>query len=160
MDFALAGDLSSPSVISFKIDIAFAADGDKIRLPIAEVLLCAAAGDLARSKKHRDWTPQNAVLLPSLLTEAAILHGELDAGDLLKIFARSITEWASDTDSLSGEDEANDNNIAVTIEAAEAKANPGKAKNASAKTAAAETLATIADDCDDVLAFLHAVAVK
>ena len=43
--------------------------------------------------------------------------------------------------------------------AAEAK-NPGKAKQASAETAAAETLATIADDCDDVLAFLQAVAVK
>ena len=30
-------------------------DGDKIRLPIAEVLLCTAAGDLTRSKKQRDW---------------------------------------------------------------------------------------------------------
>ena len=45
--FALAGDLSSPSVISLNIEIAFAADGDKIRLPIAEVLLCAAASNLA-----------------------------------------------------------------------------------------------------------------
>ena len=48
----------------------------------------------------------------------------------------------------------------VTIEAAEAKANPGKAKQASDETAAAETLATIEDDCDNVLAFLQAVAVK
>ena len=48
MAFALAGDLSSPSVIYFNIDIAFAADGDKIRFPIAEVLLSASAGDLAR----------------------------------------------------------------------------------------------------------------
>ena len=47
----LAGDLSSPSVISLKIKIAFSADGEDIRLPIGEVLLCAAAGDLARSKK-------------------------------------------------------------------------------------------------------------
>ena len=45
--FALSGDLNSPSVISFKIEIAFAADGNKIRLRIAEVLLLAAAGDLA-----------------------------------------------------------------------------------------------------------------
>ena len=44
--FSVAGDLSSPSVISFNIEIAFAADGDKIRLPIAEVLLRAAAGNL------------------------------------------------------------------------------------------------------------------
>ena len=73
--FALAGDLSSPSVIYFNTDIAFAADGDKIRLPIAEVLLCAAAGDLARSKNQRDWTSRNSVLLLPFLTEAAILHG-------------------------------------------------------------------------------------
>ena len=39
--FALAGDLSSPSVISFNIEIAFAADGDNIRLLISEVLLRA-----------------------------------------------------------------------------------------------------------------------
>ena len=44
--------LSSLSVISLKIDIAFAADSDKIRLLIAEVLLRAAAGDFARSKKQ------------------------------------------------------------------------------------------------------------
>ena len=43
VDFALAGDLSLPSVISFNIKIAFAADGENIRLPITEVLLCPAA---------------------------------------------------------------------------------------------------------------------
>ena len=74
------------------MDINFSADVENIRLPIAEVLLCAAAGDLARSKKQQDWTPHNAVLLPPFLTEAAILHGELEAGKLLKIFARSIME--------------------------------------------------------------------
>ena len=91
MAFALAGELSSSSVISFNIKIAFAADGKKIRLLIAEVLLHTAAGDLARSKKQRDWTSRNAFLLPPFLTEAAILHGESDAGKLLNIFARSIT---------------------------------------------------------------------
>ena len=78
MAFALAGDLSSPSVISFIIEIAFATDGKKIRLPIAEVLLRAAAGDLTQSKKQRNWTSHNAVLLLPFLTEAAILHGESD----------------------------------------------------------------------------------
>ena len=43
--------------------------------------------------------------------------------------------------------------------AAQAK-NPGKAKQASAKTAAAKTLAFFSVDCDNVLAFLQAVAVK
>ena len=45
--FALAGNLSSPSVISLKIEIAFDADGNKIRLPIVEVLLHTDDGDLA-----------------------------------------------------------------------------------------------------------------
>ena len=84
----------------------------------------------------------------------------MDAGELLKIFNRSITEWVSDADYLSEEDEANDNDIVITLEAAESKANPGKAKQASTKTATAVTLATIADNFDDVLAFLQAVAVK
>ena len=47
MAFSLAVYLSSSSVISLKIEIAFSADGDKIHLPIAEVLLFAAAGNLA-----------------------------------------------------------------------------------------------------------------
>ena len=44
---ALMGDLGLPSVIYFNIDIAFTTDGEKIRLLIIEVLLHAAAGDLA-----------------------------------------------------------------------------------------------------------------
>ena len=45
--FVLASNLSSPYVLSFKIEITFAADGDNINLLIVEVLLCAASGDLA-----------------------------------------------------------------------------------------------------------------
>ena len=78
MDFALAGNLIPPSVILFNIKIAFATDRENIRLPIAEVLLRAAAGDLTQSKKQRNWTSHNAVLLLPFLTEAAILHGESD----------------------------------------------------------------------------------
>ena len=55
--------------------IAFAADGNNIRLPITEVLLCAAASDLARSKKQQDWTPLNSVLFLPFLVDAAILNG-------------------------------------------------------------------------------------
>ena len=142
-----------------------------------EVLLRAAARNLARSKKQGDLTSRNVVFLPPFLTEAAIFHGDSDTGELLKIFSLSITEWASDTDPSSKADKASNNDIVVTIEAAEAK-KPGKAKQASAKTAAAETenpdkakqastktavsktLATITDDYDDVLAFLQAIAVK
>ena len=52
--FSLTGYLRPPSIISLKIDIAFSGDGDNIRLPIAEVLLRAAANDLTRSKKQWD----------------------------------------------------------------------------------------------------------
>ena len=92
--FALAGDLSSPSVISLNIEIVFATDSDKICLPIVEVFLCTTSGDLVRSKKQRDWNPRNAVLLPPFLTEAAILHGESNMGKFLKNFARSTMESA------------------------------------------------------------------
>ena len=54
VSIALSGDLSSPYVISLKTEITFAADGDKIRLLIAEVLLRAAASDLACLKNQRD----------------------------------------------------------------------------------------------------------
>ena len=84
----------------------------------------------------------------------------MDAGDILNIFARSITEWASDADSLSEAEEANNDDSVFTIEAAESKEKPGKVNQVSAETAATETLATITDNCDDVLAFLQAVAIK
>ena len=96
--FSLTGNLSSPFVISLKIKIAFYADGDKIHLPIEEVLLRATTSNLARSKKQRYWNLRNAVLLPPYLTEAVILYIESDAGKLLKIFSRSITEWAKEED--------------------------------------------------------------
>ena len=133
-------------MISLRIETAFAADCDNIRQPIAEVLLRATAGNLAQSKKQRDCTPRNAAPLPPFLTEAAILHGELDAGELLKIFACSITEWEKEEDTTSEADEANDEDSVVTIEAKDTKAKPGKAKQAAAKTTVAETLTTIADD--------------
>ena len=127
--FSIAGDISSPSFISLKIEIAFAADGDKIRLPIVEVLLCAAAVNLARSKKHREWTPRNVVLLTPFIMEATILHRESDVGEILKIFARSITEWTKEVGNTSEEDEDNGNNIVINIEAEDEKlAKPGKAK--------------------------------
>ena len=53
VDFSLVGDLSPPSIVSIKTDIAFAADNDKISLLIEEALLRATAGDLTRSNKQR-----------------------------------------------------------------------------------------------------------
>ena len=158
-------------MISFNLEIAFSPDEEKIRLPITEGLLRVAAGDPKAPKKQRDWQSLNAVLLPPFLTEAVIIHGESDAGELLKIFAQAITEWASDTAPPSEADEASDDNIIIPVEATEASENKkpgkpkasadtpateakkrGKAKQASAETAAAEMLAPFAVNCDDVLA--------
>ena len=92
----------------------------------------------------------------------------------MNIFTSSITEWESDAAPPSKVNEASYDDSVVTFEApetpeakkvgktkqvsaktaaAEAK-KPGKAKQASAKTAAAETLASIAVNCYNVLAFL------
>ena len=86
-----------------------------------------------RSKKQRDWQSLNAVLLPPFLTEITILHGESDAGELLKIFARSITEWASDTAPPSEADKASNNDSVVTVEVPETSEvkNSGKSKASS-----------------------------
>ena len=78
------------------MDINISADGYKIRVSISEVLLCSSDGNLARSKNPRDWTLRNAFLLSPFLAKTAILQGELYAGKLLNIFARSITELAKE----------------------------------------------------------------
>ena len=78
--FPLAGDLGSPSVVSFNLKIAFAPEGETFCLPITEALLRAATGDLKGSKKQWDWQSLNTVFLPPFLTEVAILRGESDAG--------------------------------------------------------------------------------
>ena len=154
--FAVAIDLSSLFVISLKIEITFAVDGNKIRLPIAEVVLRAASGNLARSKKQRYWTPCNIVLLPPFLIDVVILHRESDVGKILWIFAHPITEWTKEGENTSKADEDNDEYSIITIEAEDTKsAKPGKAKQATAKT-----LATIVDNYDDLLAFLQAGAIK
>ena len=63
--FAIKGSLESPLVVL--IDITFTMDGDKVCLPIAEVLLRAADGKLPRSKMQGYWTLRNAALLPIIL---------------------------------------------------------------------------------------------
>ena len=67
-------------------------------------------------------------------------------GELLKIFACAITEWAKDEDTTNEADKANDDDSIVTVEAEDAKTKPGRAEQAAAKTAYAKTLTTIADD--------------
>ena len=62
--FALEGCLDSPSLVLVNINISFTMYGNKIRLPIPEVLLHTVAGNLARSKNRQYWKPRKAVLLP------------------------------------------------------------------------------------------------
>ena len=46
--FALVGSLEAPTVVSIDIERAFSGNGENIQLPTTEVLLRAAAGDLAK----------------------------------------------------------------------------------------------------------------
>ena len=156
VDFSLVGNLDSPSVVFINMDIDFAEDNNKIRLPITEVLLCADASDLVRLTKQRDWAPCNAAPLPPFLAKAAILNEELDAFDLLRIFARSMTEWSKEGENTSGDNNNGDNDIKGGVEAEDKK----KTKKGKANQDNAKTLATITDNCDNVLALLQAVAVK
>ena len=75
---------------------AFAIAGKKILLPIAYVLLCAAAENFTTSEKQRDWALLNAVLLPPFLTDTDILDGETSAEDILKIFVHGIIDRAEE----------------------------------------------------------------
>ena len=94
--FSLAGSLHSSYVVLIDVNIAFTMDGDKIRLPIAEVLLCAADGKLASSKTQVYSTPYTAVFLPPFFTELSIIDRETSVEELLKIFAHSITKRQED----------------------------------------------------------------
>ena len=94
----------------------------------------------------------NAALLPSFLTEPAILDREMATENLLKVFARCIaTKGAEEEEEMFSEEEED----YITIEG-------GETYNRSEESAKenADTLATIADDCNDILAFLQAATVK
>ena len=95
-----------------------------------------------------------------IVTTLSLLLASLDSLKGSASDAQSVMEWAKDEDFTREADEANNDDSVVTIDAKEAKAKPVKAKQASTETASAETLATIADICDDVLAFVLAFAVK
>ena len=74
--------------------------------------------------------------------------------DILKIFARSIMNREEEKDDSNGEE---DNNNSKEEEEAEEDT---KKKTEKKRKATVETLATIADNFNNILAFLQAVAVK
>ena len=83
----LEGYLEALAMVSIDIKHDFTGDGEKIRLLTTEVLLRAAAGELAKSKNIRNWTSMNVVVLPPFLTEIALTDGETAAEAIIKIFA-------------------------------------------------------------------------
>ena len=119
MAFALAGNLDQPSVISIKMEIAFAMDCRNIRLPIMEIYLCTAAGDLDQSKNQRDWTLRKAVLLPPFLAEATIPNRESDAGELLNIFTHSVIERVEEGEDAGVDDDDSNDESEGCVEAEE-----------------------------------------
>ena len=95
--FFLAESLESPRVVSINSKRTFSSAGEKIHLPVAEVLLCAAASNLACLKNMRYLKSLNAVLLPPFLTEAIILEGDNSTTDLHKNFTSNIVECGLET---------------------------------------------------------------
>ena len=91
-NFALAGSLKAPTVVSIDVERNFSVNGEKIRLPTKKFLLCTSAGNLEKSKNISDWTSRNAVLLPLFLTEAVVADGETEEEALLDIFTEKIQE--------------------------------------------------------------------
>ena len=156
--FALAGNLDSTSIVSINMDIAFATDSNKIRPPIIEVLLRAAAGDLACLKNRRDWTPRNSVLFLLFLMVSAMINGKSDLGELLNIFAHFVTDRMEKGEDSGGENDDNDDDdeSAGGVDAEDKKTmKMGKTKQANT-----ETLANTTDNFNNVLEFIQAVSVE
>ena len=66
-------------MVSIDVERAFTGDGEKIRISTTELLLRANTNDLEKSKKLRDWTSRNTVLIPPFLTEAVVTDRETAA---------------------------------------------------------------------------------
>ena len=131
-------------MVSINIERAFTGNGKKICLLTTDVLLRAAAGELAKSKNLQDWTARNAVLLPPFLKEIA--------ETLLKILAKRISENEA-------ENSAEESN--TDKESWSDKDNDKSAKTRSTKDAMArDATDRITADCDGILAFIQAVALK
>ena len=81
----LVGYLEAPTAVLIDAEHAFAGYGKKIRIPMTDVLLRAAAANLDKSKKLRYWTSRNAILILPFLTDSVVADRETTAEALLKI---------------------------------------------------------------------------
>ena len=152
-NFSLAGSLDTIAMVSVDVKRNFSGDSKKICLQTTEVLLRAASGDLAKSKKLRDWKSRNAVLLLPFLTEAVVADRETAAEALLKTNSEKIQEnGAKNTPEETDKDE----DSGSKTDKGKEKSNTRSAKYATAHDATVG----IAADCNNVLMFLQAVALK
>ena len=63
-----------------------------MRIPVMEVLLCAATCSLARLKKLHNWVALNSVLLPPFLTKVVILDVQASSKELIKTLVANTIE--------------------------------------------------------------------
>ena len=150
--FAFAGSPVSPTVVSLNDEHAFACTGDKILPPITEVLLCAAISNLERSKKLCKWVPINNILLPPLLTKAAILNEQTSAVELLKLFASKMEKHRKDIADDATESGGNNLDSDDDKEVDEKKKNTEDVAN--------QETGDISMDCDDIPSFPQTAVTK
>ena len=150
--FSLAVSLEAPTVVSIDIKCDFSGNGDMIRPPTKEVLLFATAGNLAKSKKLRDWTSRNAVLIPTFLTEIALTDKETSAEALLKISAERINKQEAEN----AAEESDTVEEIRTDEESKKRAKTISMKDGTARDATDR----IADGFDNILTLLQAVVLK
>ena len=93
--FALVGLLEAPTLVTIDDERTFAGACLKIHLPTTKVLLYIAVSDISKSKKLRDWSALNDVLLPPFLAEVVVLKEEMAAGELPKTITGKILERVS-----------------------------------------------------------------
>ena len=151
--FTLSESLKSLTAVTIDAERAFAGNGEKIRLTTIKVLICAAVGDLSKSKNLRDWVAMEKLPPPPLLTKAVVLEGETAAGELLNKFTANITESGSESTTKKPEGDS------------KSKSDGENTKYVNEKTMYKSAMARgvtdeIAADCDNIIAFLQAVAVK
>ena len=135
------------------VERAFPGDGKKIRLLTAEVLLCTAVGDLAKSKNLQDWASMNSVLLPSFLTGAFVTDRETVVESLLKIFTDNINNHEADN---KPEDIDKDKYIGSGEDKEKDYVKTRSTKGVTARDATVG----IADNYNDIISFIQAVALK
>ena len=86
----------SPTLVSIITKHNFSRDGNKIRLPITEVIVFTTVSDLAQPKKLHYWVLIKSSLLPPLLDKSVILKIQSYVVDILKTVVTNISKHGSE----------------------------------------------------------------